>query len=60
MLLLGATHPKAMPVIMTTEEKINVWRTAPPEQALTLQRPLANDAITIVAKGQRQDGLDLQ
>jgi len=33
----------------------DAWMNAPTEEALTLQRPLADGALTIVAGGERQD-----
>ena len=53
---VGAIHPKAMPVILATEDEIERWLTAPAEEALTLQRPLADGALRIVARGQKKDG----
>jgi putative SOS response-associated peptidase YedK len=53
--VVGAIHPKAMPVILTTRQEINTWMTAPAEEALQLQRPLADDAIVIVARGEKED-----
>ncbi len=52
---VGAIHPKAMPVILTAREEIDLWMTAPAEEALTLQRPLPDDALVIVARGNRRD-----
>jgi putative SOS response-associated peptidase YedK len=53
---VGAVHPKAMPVILTTPEEIDLWMTGPAEEALHLQRPLADGALTVVARGERKDG----
>jgi putative SOS response-associated peptidase YedK len=44
-----------MPVILTTSEEIDTWLTAPTEVALQLQRPLPDDALTIVGRGERKD-----
>ncbi len=53
---VGAIHPKAMPVILTTPEEIDTWLTAPPEEVLTLQRPLPDASLVVVARGAKQDG----
>ena len=52
---VGAIHPKAVPVILTTPEEIEAWMTAPPEEALHLQRPLQGGSLKIVAAGERED-----
>jgi putative SOS response-associated peptidase YedK len=52
---VGAIHPKAMPVILTKPDEIDVWMTAPAEEALKLQRPLPDGALTIVARGGKTD-----
>ena len=56
---VGAIHPKAMPVILRTDEEIDRWMTAPVADALQLQRPLPDDALVIVARGQKQDMVGL-
>jgi putative SOS response-associated peptidase YedK len=52
---VAPVHPKAMPVILTSAEEIEVWMSAPPEQALRLQRPLPDGTLQIVARGDRKD-----
>ena len=52
---VGAIHPKAMPVILMTREEIDVWMSAPAGEALKLQKPLPDNALKIVARGERQD-----
>ena len=53
---VGAIHPKAMPVILTSDNELNTWMTAPPEEALKLQRPLPHGSLSIVARGNKTDG----
>ena len=52
---VGAIHPKAMPAILTTEDEIERWMTAPADEALRLQRPLPNGTLKIVATGKKED-----
>lgn len=52
---VGAVHPKAMPVILTTPDEIETWLTTPPQDALKLQRPLPDGALRIVMRGSKQD-----
>ena len=49
-------HPKAMPVILTTPAEFDLWLEAETPDALALQRPLPDDALRIVARGEREDG----
>ena len=48
-------HPKAMPVILTTPAEIDLWLLADAPKALELQRPLPDDALRIVASGEKED-----
>ncbi|MGY4158096.1 hypothetical protein ACVINW_003938 [Bradyrhizobium sp. USDA 4461] len=52
---VGAIHPKAMPVILTTPDEVEAWMTAPPSEALKLQRPLPDGSLRIVARGVKED-----
>ena len=54
---VGAIHPKAMPVILTTHAEIDQWLTAPTAEALTLQRPLPDGTLKIVGRGTKSDGV---
>jgi hypothetical protein len=38
--LVGTFHPKAMPVILTTQAEIDLWMTAPALEALTFGLPI--------------------
>jgi len=50
-------HPKAMPVILMEQGAMDQWLTAPPREALELQRPLSDDALQIVMRGERRTPL---
>ena len=53
--LVGAYHPKAMPVILRCQEEIDRWMDAPMPEALSLQRPLPDAELVVVARGSKQD-----
>jgi putative SOS response-associated peptidase YedK len=52
---VGALHPKAMPVILRTPAEVDLWLSAPAPEALTLQRPLPDGSLMIVARGAKED-----
>jgi putative SOS response-associated peptidase YedK len=53
--VVAPVHPKAMPVILTTEAEREAWMTAPAAEALELQRPLPDGTLEIVATGEKED-----
>jgi putative SOS response-associated peptidase YedK len=44
-----------MPVILTSSDEADQWLEAETADALALQRPLPDDALRIVAKGEKED-----
>ena len=54
--VVAPIHPKAMPVILTTPAEVDLWLAADARKALELQRPLPDDALKIVASGEKEDG----
>jgi putative SOS response-associated peptidase YedK len=54
--IVAPIHPKAMPVILTTPEEADLWLEGETLDALKLQRPLRDNALRIVARGEKEDG----
>jgi putative SOS response-associated peptidase YedK len=53
--IVAPIHPKAMPVILTTPEEVDLWIEGETTEALK-PRPLPDDALKIVARGEKEDG----
>ena len=47
-----------MPVILTTPDEVGTWMSAPPDEALKLQRPLPDGSLRIVARGVKEDPVE--
>ena len=54
--IVAPIHPKALPVILTTPDEVDRWLEADTPDALTLQRPLQDESLRIVARGEKEDG----
>src|SRR5262245_23998678 len=46
---------KAMPVLLTKPEEWDTWLQGTVNEAITLQRPLPNELLRIVARGEKSD-----
>jgi putative SOS response-associated peptidase YedK len=44
-----------MPVLLTKQEEWDTWLTGSADEATALQRPLPNDALRVVATGEKSD-----
>jgi putative SOS response-associated peptidase YedK len=52
-------HAKAMPVLLTTEQEFDTWLDGSVNDAIALQRPLPNELLRIVAKGEKSDPMSV-
>jgi putative SOS response-associated peptidase YedK len=53
--IVAPIHPKAMPVILPTADEIERWLEAETVDAMSLQRPLPDGLLKIVAKDGKED-----
>ena len=53
--IVAPVHPKAMPVILTTPEEVDLWLEGETPEALKLQRPLPDEFLRIFARGEKED-----
>lgn len=53
--VVAPIHAKAMPVILTTPDEVDAWLAAATADAFALQRPLPDERLQIVAKGELYD-----
>lgn len=45
---VGAVHPKAMPVILTTPDEVQAWLTVETTELPSLQRPLPDGTLQVI------------
>jgi putative SOS response-associated peptidase YedK len=55
---VGAIHPRATPVILTTPAEVETCMTASSDETLKPQRPLLDGTLKFVAPGVKKDGAE--
>ena len=53
--VVAPIHANAMPVILMTPDEFDLWLEGDTLDALKLQRPLPDEALRIIAKGEKKD-----
>ena len=53
--IVAPIHPEAMPVILTTPEEVDLSLEGETPDALKLQRPLPDEFLRIIARGEKED-----
>jgi putative SOS response-associated peptidase YedK len=51
---VGPIHDKAMPVVLTTAEAVDIWMNGTLEEALKLQKPQPDDALVMTGTTRRR------
>jgi putative SOS response-associated peptidase YedK len=46
--IVKPVHSKAMPVLLLTDADVEIWLTAPTDEALELQKPAPDDAVVVL------------
>ena len=54
--IVAPIHPKAQPVLLTSPDEFDLWLNGDEEEARSLQRPIADDALEIAFVGVKTDG----
>jgi putative SOS response-associated peptidase YedK len=52
---VGAIHRRRCRVILMTPDEVETWMTAPPDEALKLQRPVPDGTLRTVVRGVKED-----
>ena len=53
--VVAPIHPKAQPVLLTTDAEFDLWLNGKPDEIMELQRPIDSDALEIAFVGEKMD-----